>query len=166
MINAGLHPAAGRAGTRTGGPAINQNDLGRIYKYLNMYLWTGEEMLAHETGEGFFSYRPQCLNTDRRRIIGSCTMHPQHWMESAWLGWFHDLHFPWIYHAQHQWMYTTGIGGDWIALWDTTMGWMLTHEDVYPTLFHVDSGHWLFYSPGSMGPRWFYDYENGQWFSR
>jgi hypothetical protein len=161
------NPSTGswKAGAYFGKPSINQNDLGTVYKYLNTYAWAGEEMLAHEPDEGLFSYRPKCLNTERRRIIGSCDLHPDHWMESSWLGWFHDLNFPWIFHAQHQWMYTAGIDGDWIALWDGAMGWLLTQRDTYPNLFHSNSGHWLFYWPGSAGPRWFYDYNTGQWIS-
>jgi hypothetical protein len=154
---------AWKTGASSGRPSLSEDDLGGRHKFLHQYVWTGEELLTHQSREGLFSYRPKCLNTDRMRIIGSCNLHPGHWLESSWLGWFNDLHFPWIYHTEHKWMYAAETGGDWTSLWDIGMGWLLTHRDSYPVVYQSSSGHWLFYSPGTHSPRWFYDYSTGLW---
>ncbi|MEX0324505.1 MAG: hypothetical protein AB3N33_00295 [Puniceicoccaceae bacterium] len=154
-----------KTGAFFGHPAVYLDDLNRAHNFLHRYLWTGEEVLTWQVDEGLFSYRPQCLNLERRSLLGSAKLHPGHWVESPWLGWFHDLPFPWIYHLEHQWIYAVPAGDGWAGLHDSALGWLLTKAELYPFIYDMRSGSWLYYSIGSSNPRWFYNYTAGNWTS-
>jgi hypothetical protein len=67
------------------------------------------------------------------------------WVHSSWFGSFMDHRFPWIYHADHEWLFvqTKNASPDSIILFDPNMGWLQTDPSSYPTFCHLKSGQFL-----------------------
>ena len=82
---------------------------------------------------------------------------------SSWFGDFAVLGGGWIYHRQHGVLYASGAATDSIWLYASDLGWLWTSPSVYPSLYRVDPGVWLYYQVGSSVPRWFYNFSSGQW---
>jgi hypothetical protein len=90
------------------------------------------------------------------------------WMNSSWFGIFNVTDYPWIYHAQHGWMYVFGSDPTSIWLWtpDTIVPWtgfVWTSQSVYPWLWSDTQQTWLYYSVGSSAPRYFYNWKTQKW---
>jgi hypothetical protein len=86
------------------------------------------------------------------------------WRWLNWLGSFNVSNDPWIYHAQHGWLYPFADGPESVYFWDNEMGAFLwTSEMVYPSLYRFSDGQWLFYQKGSSNPRWFVNLITGEW---
>jgi hypothetical protein len=88
------------------------------------------------------------------------------WMRSSWFGDFNVANYPWIYHAQHGWMYTFGADPTSIWLWTQDMGFVWTGSGVYPWLWRNQDSTWLYYVKGSQPPRQFFNWNKQQWESR
>lgn len=89
------------------------------------------------------------------------------WSRSAWMGWLIDSPSGWIYHGLHGWLFPMrSAGSQSMPIYDRSLGWMWTSEDLYPYFYHYGSGRWLFYQEPSEYPdRWFYAYgDGGGWF--
>jgi hypothetical protein len=51
-----------------------------------------------------------------------------------------------------------------VFLWDHGMQTFLwTSRDVYPFLYQFADAAWLWYSPGTRAPRWFFNVRTQQW---
>lgn len=90
------------------------------------------------------------------------------WRWSEWLGSYHRTSstWPWLYHADHGWLYTHPDGSGGIFFWQPSLGWVWTKPSVYSYLYSYNRGAWVYYKPGSKNPRWFYDTTGaGSWFS-
>jgi subtilisin family serine protease len=85
------------------------------------------------------------------------------WKRSSWFGDFNDTYYPWIYHAQHGWMYVFGTNPSSIWLWTTDMGFLWTGNTVYPWLWRDKDSTWVYYLMGSQSPRWFFDWKTQKW---
>ncbi|MFC1452409.1 hypothetical protein ACFLSJ_03585 [Verrucomicrobiota bacterium] len=85
------------------------------------------------------------------------------WKWVDWFGFFNDGSFPWLYHAQHGWMYCTGesVAGLWMYTPD--MDWLWTSREAYPFLYRASDNAWLWYLAESANPRWFYNLSAGEW---
>jgi hypothetical protein len=93
------------------------------------------------------------------------------WRDSAWFGWYaHAAMNPgWIYHLEHGNLYTLvdeASGQNGFYLFDADIGYLWSHETLYPYLYAFERDEWLYYLLGSgLGEsRWFYGYNSG-WFS-
>ncbi len=82
---------------------------------------------------------------------------------SSWFGDFNVTYYPWIYHAQHGWMYVFGTDPASIWLWTTDMGFLWTGSGVYPWLWRNQDHTWLYYVKGSHSPRFFFNWNTQQW---
>ena len=85
-----------------------------------------------------------------------------------WLDWFGTFNMdfdPWIYHLQHRFLYPFGTNPDvGIVFWDNEMGaFWWTRAGLYPYVYRFSDGEWLFYSLGSVDPRWFNRLSAGEW---
>ncbi|MGJ3242345.1 MAG: immunoglobulin domain-containing protein [Opitutales bacterium] len=80
----------------------------------------------------------------------------------AWLGDVFTAELPWIHTETHGWwrVLTRG-GGYWF--YDPSLGWLFTRADRYPYLFSESYQGWLYYEPGTTGPRFFYLFSAGDW---
>jgi hypothetical protein len=91
------------------------------------------------------------------------------WREVEWFGWVQDQgDYPFVYHLEHGWIYTSGRQLDQFAFYELTLGiWWWIDEDNYPWMY-ADAGPGLsgwvyYYAPfGTPGNRWFYDPASGQ----
>ncbi|MFC1452404.1 right-handed parallel beta-helix repeat-containing protein [Verrucomicrobiota bacterium] len=85
------------------------------------------------------------------------------WKWLDWFGYFNTSHDPWVYHAQHAWMYAVGDIASNIYLYSTDLGWLWTGQNFYPWMYRFSGSDWIWYLPGSSGPRWFYNGTTGLW---
>ena len=97
--------------------------------------------------------------------FGPTEDHGNGWKKSDWFGFYNDVHYPWIYHAQHTWEYVTRAE-DWVWLWDNNIReWCLTHGNVYPYMYLHTGTRWMWYVQGTGTPRWFWGKNKGQWYN-
>jgi hypothetical protein len=98
-------------------------------------------------------------------VFGTAEDHGNGWKKSDWFGFYNDLHYPWIYHAQHKWEYVTQAE-EWLWLWDSDIGeWCLTHGNVYPYMYHHQGNRWMWYYEGTGTPRWFWGMSEACWYN-
>jgi hypothetical protein len=89
------------------------------------------------------------------------------WFLSDWFGYYSTELAPWLFHAEHGWIYRNPSSTNAsMYFYDDEMGaWCWTSESNYPYLYafgpHADEGgtdiksEWLFYFEESKGPRVF-----------
>jgi hypothetical protein len=86
------------------------------------------------------------------------------WQWSTWFGFVHAGAWPWLYHAEHHWLYTFCDDAAGALFWDASMGsFWWTEQGLYPALFRFADQAWLWYLPGSANPRWFFNFSRGDW---
>ncbi len=85
------------------------------------------------------------------------------WRFQPWLGLIEDSNYPWVYHAEHGWIYSLQRGTRPMWFFDERLGWLWTSEFVYPYLFSDTESNWLYYFKGSSGPRYFYSFRDDAW---
>ena len=84
------------------------------------------------------------------------------WKQSTWFGTFWDQEFPWIYHAEHGWLYAGGTGGASMWFYDLQTGWWWTNEQHYPYVYLDSVKDWVFYQPNAESKsRFFYLFSDG-----
>jgi hypothetical protein len=100
---------------------------------------------------------------------GSDSTTPDGWREVDWFGWVQDQgDYPFVYHLEHGWIYTSGSDLEQFAFYELTLGiWWWISEDNYPWMYAKagpsKSGWVYYYAPfGTPGNRWFYDPATGQ----
>ena len=66
----------------------------------------------------------------------------------------------WIYHLTLGWLYPVGTSTDSIWFydpqWDGQGGWWWTSSSLFPWLYSVTEGEWLYYDAEAIGARWFF----------
>jgi uncharacterized protein YkwD len=89
------------------------------------------------------------------------------WRWLSWFGSFNVSSEPWIYHAQHGWLYTLGTSVSNMWFWDVEMGapWW-TSDTLYPYLYRSTDASWLWYLLGTDDPRWMVNLSTGGWESQ
>ena len=85
------------------------------------------------------------------------------WKSLPWVGLFNDHGFPWIFHAEHGWIFLAADTTRSAWIWSGDMGWWWASEDFYPFIYRVRDDSWLWYRDGSSSPRWFLNLTTGQW---
>lgn len=71
------------------------------------------------------------------------------WGATEWFGRYHHLHFPWIYHTYHGWLWCHGWGGGELQFYRPPQppqsfgSWLYSTPEAYPVLFDFQSGGWL-----------------------
>ena len=89
------------------------------------------------------------------------------WWFSEWFSSFNINFFPWIFHAEHVWMFVSETSTpESVFLFDLGAGsWLFTSATTYPNLYSFGRSSWIFYFAGSSGPRQFVDLGTGEFFS-
>jgi hypothetical protein len=83
------------------------------------------------------------------------------WKQSGWFGWYVDSFYPFVLHAQHEWMYAYP-SGSWLWLWDYSLNeWFATSSVSYPMLYEPLGDQWLWYYEGTQ-PRWYVEMETSE----
>jgi hypothetical protein len=86
------------------------------------------------------------------------------WRWLNWLGAFNITSEPWIYHAEHGWLFPLLDGLESFFLWDNEMqSFLWTSPNVYPSMFRFSDAQWIYYQVGSDNPRWFINLQTSQW---
>lgn len=85
------------------------------------------------------------------------------WRYLSWFGAFDVVSAPWIYHEYHGWMYPLARGTGDIWFFTTDLGWLWTAQGLYPNVYSMMRGSWLYYLDGTSSPRWFYNWSTAQW---
>ncbi|MGB0355164.1 MAG: hypothetical protein ACPGII_03820, partial [Opitutales bacterium] len=86
----------------------------------------------------------------------------QDWKNLSWFGTFWDKEFPWIYHAEHGWLYAGGTGGASMWFYDLKTGWWWTNQQHYPYVYLDSVKDWVFYQPNADSKsRFFYLFSDG-----
>lgn len=81
-----------------------------------------------------------------------------------WFGQFLVAGNGFIWHPEHGWLYTLSPSTAALWLFDYGLGWVYTSDTVYPFLYSMASGGWLYYLPsGISGTRYFYDFSSNDW---
>jgi subtilisin family serine protease len=89
------------------------------------------------------------------------------WKQHAVFGWLCDEAFPWYWHAQHGWQYTSSTSADNFIFYDMTANdWFYTtigENATYPYLYRYGDNTWYYYYTGTSGPRVFCNMTTGQY---
>jgi hypothetical protein len=105
--------------------------------------------------------------TDPTIIGGTPVDGLEDWFLSDWFGYYSTAFAPWIFHAEHGFLYLDPISTNQsMFVYDDAMGaWWWTSETNYPFLYVFDppadnggtdvASEWVFYFEGSSGPRSF-----------
>lgn len=89
------------------------------------------------------------------------------WRFSDWFGLFFEDAEPWIYHSKHQWLFQIADTDDSILFYDPAFeDWLWTGRTIFPYFYRLRAGHWVFFNATSENPRYFYNYESGEWEAR
>jgi subtilisin-like proprotein convertase family protein len=89
------------------------------------------------------------------------------WWRERHLGWIHGDRFPWVFLPGMDWIFTgQGAGESRYRFYRplSGWGWLQSQPDLFPWIFHHQTGKWLWYLEGTDSPGWFQT-ESGQWFS-
>lgn len=81
----------------------------------------------------------------------------------AWLDVSSDADFPWVQHPQLGLMYASQYDPAHFWLFTSDLGWLYTGHAIYPWMYSLDKGAWLFYLRDSASPRWFYNQSAAEW---
>jgi hypothetical protein len=82
----------------------------------------------------------------------------------AWLDVSSDASYPWVKHPQLGWMYAVQYDDpQYFWFYTLDLGWMYTGPAIYPWMYSLDKGAWLFFLRDSNNPRWFYNAAVSQW---
>jgi hypothetical protein len=55
----------------------------------------------------------------------------KNWKHEEWLGYFNDDSFPWIYHADLGWLYSSGTSHNNVWFYSPSLGWFWTNRETY-----------------------------------
>jgi phospholipase/lecithinase/hemolysin len=98
-------------------------------------------------------------------LIGGIPYDEEGWFESDWFGTYYTAYAPWIWHAEHGFIYRDpASSNESMFVYDDAMGvWWWTSETVYPFIFAFNppadnvgtdvESCWLFYFEGGKTPR-------------
>ena len=87
----------------------------------------------------------------------------QGWKWSPWFGIFNDSRSPWLFHAEHDWLFlNSGSLTGTFFFFDLSWGWIWTGKGIYPDVFSWGRNTWLRYEVGTTSPRVYFDYALGE----
>lgn len=84
------------------------------------------------------------------------------WAHSNSWSFFYTGSFPWVFHTYHGWLFSTNTGNEVSWLYDLKMGWLYTTGSIYPYIYSVSHGKWVFYDNGTTAPRKFYTFDGSE----
>ncbi len=100
------------------------------------------------------------------RLLSDASMLEQDWFFSDWLGYFNGSLYPWIFHIDHGWLFTTAeMGGSAYWFFDLGLGWWYADATAYPSLYSAERNAWIFFFVDSAPTRQFADLATGEIFT-
>ena len=118
--------------------------------------------------EAMMRYRALFPPTDDDPLIGGSPVEGQEgWYLSDWFGYYNTTYAPWIYHAEHGWLYRDppSTNAESYFYDDVMSAWWYTTETDYPSLYLFDppadnggtqiDSEWLWYFEETRTPRSF-----------
>ena len=89
------------------------------------------------------------------------------WMFSAWFGSLNMNFYPWIFHADHQWMYIWEEStADNLYCYDLNSSqWFFSGSSAYPSMYSFARNGWVYFVERANGVREFSDLQTGEFFS-
>jgi hypothetical protein len=100
-------------------------------------------------------------------FVADMPVHGTAWQWSDWMGWVASGHFPWVYTADHGWLYwhdAYAFGMDGQLFEDPVLGALFTTAELYPIMYSYAAAEWLAYEVGSGQPRRFTELSTGNAF--
>ncbi len=86
------------------------------------------------------------------------------WRRLGWFGDYIPLSDGWHWHHRHGYFLPAANSTpDRMFMYTMDMGWLFTHEALYPYLYRFRDLCWLWYLPDSQNPRWFYNLTQEVW---
>jgi len=104
---------------------------------------------------------------DFRALFPGIQTMPNGWQFLPWFGYFLDDKFPWVYHADHEWLYIkpeVEAGGCYHVL-DANLGWVEVDPRAYPLIRSLESGRSWTFLQRDKGTRTFRDVATGGTFT-
>ena len=132
-----------------------------------------EKTLGHETVEAEcgWSRAVEFIHTgpkaESRALFSGLRDMSNGWQYLPWFGCFLDDKFPWIYHADHEWLYIKPRleeGGVYHVL-DANLGWLEIDPRTYPALRSLEKGESWRFLQRDKGTRTFRDEASGREFT-
>ena len=130
--------------------AFAENDAGAMYGR------TLKISLSAETDPGRMNSEEKAvylLEKDAKQINGG-------WIQNNWFGTFKDFGNGWIYHADHGWIYLSADSNNGLWAWFPHRGWVWTQENLYPFLYQINIGDWLYCFISEDGKVFYYSYQS------
>ena len=130
--------------------AFAENDAGAMYGR------TLKISLPAETDPGRMNSEEKAvylLEKDAKQINGG-------WIQNNWFGTFKDFGNGWIYHADHGWIYLSADSNNGLWAWFPHRGWVWTQENLYPFLYQINIGDWLYCFISEDGKVFYYSYQS------
>jgi len=127
----------------------------------------GGDLSSYSTIDGRIKFDAQASAdgsqaTSAKAFFPSAKILEGDWKELPWFGTFWDKEFPWVYHAEHGWLYAGGTGGTSMWFYDLEIGWWWTNQQYYPYIYLDSEKDWIFYQPNSdSSNRFFYFFKDG-----
>ncbi len=88
------------------------------------------------------------------------------WFYSPWFGFYApEADSNWAYHVEHGYIMIGGGPGEVYFFEENTFRWRYTTPELYPLVYDMRSGAWLYYAGSTRKARWFYNYNTRQWVS-
>ena len=105
------------------------------------FLWHGST--EFESAEEFpVKFVHGGARMESRKFFQGIRDMPNGWQSLPWFGCFLDDKFPWIYHADHEWLYIKPQieEGNVYHVLDLNLGWIEINPATYPTIRSLESG--------------------------
>ena len=112
--------------------------------------------------------RHECNLFGERSVAGglwqNATDYGNGWKSLSWFGYFYMSASQWIYHLTLGWLYPIGTSTDNIWFSDPKMNtFWWTSASVYPSVYRISDGAWLYYDVGSSNRRYFFNFNTNSW---
>ncbi len=80
------------------------------------------------------------------------------WVNDPVLSLLYTARFPWVFSPDHGWWYLNGADRDSLFLYDLSLGWLWTTDDLYPYLYSFSLQSFLYFAQANDTSRYFYDF--------
>ncbi len=136
----------------------------------------GQPLTTDQRGVGFDRVRGTAIDLgayefseeDRGSLLGplqDASDLGQGWKWLEWFGSYNDGNFPWIFHAEHAWLYCVEDSESSTFCYDLALdNWLWISRNSYPSIykFGANSGWMWYYIGGTSGSRRFHHFGMGR----
>lgn len=106
----------------------------------------GDSIAANAQYSQQFRIKPLAAERESQIFFGDVKPAKDGWKELDWFGLFLDEHFPWIFHAEHNWLYFEPCRkSPEFRVYDKVIGWIALNPETYPEIKCLDTNEHLLY---------------------